>query len=117
MKAFNESNGYLNWQFFLSQQKYGVFAVNFACCWTSLLAYVSNYVHPLISRMIYVKDVLSLTMNFAVTGSQRPSYPSSRPTRDWDKIEAQVKKEVCLLSLCNVLILCILVNATLASNS
>ncbi|KAL2334811.1 hypothetical protein Fmac_016024 [Flemingia macrophylla] len=29
----------------------------------------------------------------SVTGSQRPSYPSSKPTRDWDKIEAQVKKE------------------------
>ena len=29
----------------------------------------------------------------SVTGSQRPSYPSSKQTRDWDKIEAQVKKE------------------------
>ncbi|CAJ1952958.1 unnamed protein product [Sphenostylis stenocarpa] len=28
-----------------------------------------------------------------VTASQRPSYPSSKQTRDWDKIEAQVKKE------------------------
>ncbi|KAI3704857.1 hypothetical protein L1987_75086 [Smallanthus sonchifolius] len=27
------------------------------------------------------------------TGNQRPTYPSSRPTRDWDKLEAQVKKE------------------------
>ncbi|KAF8044088.1 hypothetical protein BT93_A2154 [Corymbia citriodora subsp. variegata] len=28
------------------------------------------------------------------TGSQRPSYPSSKPKRvDWDKLEAQVKKE------------------------
>ncbi|KAK1421432.1 hypothetical protein QVD17_23765 [Tagetes erecta] len=27
------------------------------------------------------------------TGNQRPSYPSSRPTKDWDKLEAQVKKE------------------------
>ncbi|KAL8210883.1 hypothetical protein R6Q57_005320 [Mikania cordata] len=26
-------------------------------------------------------------------GTQRPTYPSSRPTRDWDKLEAQVKKE------------------------
>ena len=30
------------------------------------------------------------------SGSQRPSYPSSKPKRDWDKIEAEVKKEVCL---------------------
>ncbi|KAJ4705934.1 Protein SGT1 [Melia azedarach] len=30
----------------------------------------------------------------SVTGSQRPTYPSSKPTRvDWDKLEAQVKKE------------------------
>nr|KYP38854.1 Suppressor of G2 allele of SKP1 isogeny [Cajanus cajan] len=29
----------------------------------------------------------------SVTGSQRPSYPSSKPARDWDKIEAEVKKE------------------------
>ncbi|XP_044505071.1 protein SGT1 homolog B-like [Mangifera indica] len=29
----------------------------------------------------------------SVTGSQRPTYPSSRPTKDWDKLEAQVKKE------------------------
>jgi len=34
-------------------------------------------------------------MNFEVTANQRPSYPSSKQTRDWDKIEAQVKKEVC----------------------
>ncbi|KAK9050385.1 hypothetical protein SSX86_008063 [Deinandra increscens subsp. villosa] len=26
-------------------------------------------------------------------GNQRPTYPSSKPTRDWDKLEAQVKKE------------------------
>jgi len=37
-------------------------------------------------------------MNFAVTATQRPIYPSSKPKRvDWDKLEAQVKKEVCLL--------------------
>ncbi|CAK9318228.1 unnamed protein product [Citrullus colocynthis] len=29
----------------------------------------------------------------SASGSQRPSYPSSKPRRDWDKIEAQVKKE------------------------
>jgi hypothetical protein len=36
-------------------------------------------------------------INYAVTGSQRPTYPSSKPKRvDWDKLEAEVKKEVCL---------------------
>ncbi|KAE8664037.1 Protein SGT1-like protein [Hibiscus syriacus] len=29
----------------------------------------------------------------SVTANQRPAYPSSKPKRDWDKIEAQVKKE------------------------
>ncbi|XP_023740395.1 protein SGT1 homolog B [Lactuca sativa] len=27
------------------------------------------------------------------SGNQRPTYPSSKPTKDWDKLEAQVKKE------------------------
>ncbi|KAF5772295.1 putative CS domain, SGS domain, HSP20-like chaperone, tetratricopeptide repeat-containing [Helianthus annuus] len=27
------------------------------------------------------------------TGNRRPVYPSSKPTKDWDKLEAQVKKE------------------------
>ncbi|GJZ12961.1 suppressor of G2 allele of SKP1 [Tanacetum coccineum] len=27
------------------------------------------------------------------SGTQRPSYPSSKPTKDWDKLEALVKKE------------------------
>ncbi|KAK7380390.1 hypothetical protein VNO78_32900 [Psophocarpus tetragonolobus] len=29
----------------------------------------------------------------SVTVTQRPSYPSSKSTKDWDKLEAQVKKE------------------------
>nr|XP_043630318.1 protein SGT1 homolog B-like [Erigeron canadensis] len=29
----------------------------------------------------------------APSGNQRPMYPSSRKTKDWDKLEAQVKKE------------------------
>lgn len=34
-------------------------------------------------------------MKLTGTGSQRPLYPSSKPKRvDWDKLEAQVKKEV-----------------------
>ncbi|KAE8077777.1 hypothetical protein FH972_016307 [Carpinus fangiana] len=33
-------------------------------------------------------------VNASVTGSQRPTYPSSKPKRvDWDKLEAEVKKE------------------------
>jgi len=32
--------------------------------------------------------------------SERPSYPSSKPKKkDWDKLEAQMKKEVWKLSL------------------
>jgi len=32
--------------------------------------------------------------------SERPSYPSSKPrAKDWDKLEAEVKKEVWKLSL------------------
>lgn len=35
-----------------------------------------------------------LVVNAPVIGTQRPSYPSSKPKRvDWDKLEAQVKKE------------------------
>ncbi|XP_004516698.1 protein SGT1 homolog [Cicer arietinum] len=34
------------------------------------------------------------TIASSVTGTQRPTYPSSKPTRvDWDKLEAQVKSE------------------------
>ncbi|XP_061361322.1 protein SGT1 homolog [Gastrolobium bilobum] len=29
----------------------------------------------------------------SVAGGERPNYPSSKQTRDWDKLEAQVKKE------------------------
>lgn len=37
---------------------------------------------------------LTGTVSGTVSGSQRPSYPSSKPKRvDWDKLEAQVKKE------------------------
>ncbi|KAG2700560.1 hypothetical protein I3843_06G003900 [Carya illinoinensis] len=32
-------------------------------------------------------------VNASVIGSQRPAYPSSKPKKDWDKIEADVKKE------------------------
>ncbi|KAI3720729.1 hypothetical protein L2E82_31722 [Cichorium intybus] len=46
--------------------------------WTSL-EYVGN-------------NVVAQRTNVS-TGNQRPSYPSSKPTKDWDKLEAQVKKE------------------------
>ena len=36
-----------------------------------------------------------LILVFVVTANQRPVYPSSKSKRtDWDKLEAQVKKEV-----------------------
>lgn len=41
-------------------------------------------------------DGLDSLGQFAAGGAQRPTYPSSKPTKDWDKLEAQVKKEVCL---------------------
>ncbi|GAV76136.1 TPR_1 domain-containing protein/CS domain-containing protein/SGS domain-containing protein/TPR_11 domain-containing protein [Cephalotus follicularis] len=38
--------------------------------------------------------VVPQKLNVSSVGSQRPSYPSSKSkTRDWDKLEAQVKKE------------------------
>ncbi|KAF7828219.1 protein SGT1-like protein A-like [Senna tora] len=41
----------------------------------------------------YSKDVLPQKINKPSNGSQRPAYPSSKLTRDWDKLEAQVKNE------------------------
>ncbi|CAL0311406.1 unnamed protein product [Lupinus luteus] len=42
----------------------------------------------------YNKDVLPQKINTLTVQSERPTYPSSKPrTRDWDKLEAQVKKE------------------------
>ncbi|PWA80795.1 SGT1-like protein [Artemisia annua] len=38
------------------------------------------------------KSLVAQPINIS-TGNQRPSYPSSKPTKDWDKLEAQVKKE------------------------
>ncbi|BAU02207.1 hypothetical protein LR48_Vigan10g110500 [Vigna angularis] len=47
------------------------------------------------SSLEFTKNVVVPQMVNAssVTASHRPSYPSSKQTRDWDKIEAQVKKE------------------------
>ena len=48
----------------------------------------------------YTSLLLSLIINFvanyySAVGSQRPAYPSSKAKlRDWDKLEAEVKKEV-----------------------
>ncbi|XP_022945793.1 protein SGT1 homolog [Cucurbita moschata] len=36
---------------------------------------------------------ITQSISVPASGSQRPSYPSSKPKRDWDKIEAEVKKE------------------------
>ncbi|KAA3473462.1 protein SGT1-like protein B-like [Gossypium australe] len=53
---------------------------------------VSSVLHPKT-----LQKFISISMDFAVcelSANQRPVYPSSKPKRvDWDKIEAQVKKE------------------------
>jgi hypothetical protein len=42
-----------------------------------------------------------ITMCISAVQSERPAYPSSKSrTKDWDKLEAEVKKEV--LQLCPV---------------
>ncbi|KAE9606550.1 putative SGS domain, HSP20-like chaperone, tetratricopeptide-like helical domain-containing protein [Lupinus albus] len=42
----------------------------------------------------YSKDVLPQKITTPTVQSERPTYPSSKPrTRDWDKLEAEVKKE------------------------
>ncbi|XP_061344059.1 protein SGT1 homolog A-like [Gastrolobium bilobum] len=42
----------------------------------------------------YNKDTLPQKINMPIIQSERPAYPSSKPrTRDWDKLEALVKKE------------------------
>ncbi|KVI04690.1 CS domain-containing protein [Cynara cardunculus var. scolymus] len=47
----------------------------------------------------FSKDTLVVrSSSVSSGGNQRPVYPSSKPTKDWDKLEAQVKKEVCLLT-------------------
>lgn len=41
----------------------------------------------------------SLLLLLHLVGSQRPSYPSSKAKKvDWEKLEAQVKKEARLLA-------------------
>ncbi|KAJ0856230.1 putative CS domain, SGS domain, HSP20-like chaperone, tetratricopeptide repeat-containing [Helianthus annuus] len=41
----------------------------------------------------FVKNSLVVRQSNVYTAIQRPSYPSSKPTKDWDKLEAQVKRE------------------------
>ncbi|ESW30529.1 hypothetical protein PHAVU_002G160300 [Phaseolus vulgaris] len=42
----------------------------------------------------YSKDALPPKINMPIVQSERPSYPSSKPrAKDWDKLEAEVKKE------------------------
>ncbi|XP_076933408.1 protein SGT1 homolog, partial [Bidens hawaiensis] len=38
-------------------------------------------------------NVLVARSSTVSSGNKRPTYPSSKPTKDWDKLEAQVKKE------------------------
>ncbi|XP_076930056.1 protein SGT1 homolog [Bidens hawaiensis] len=41
----------------------------------------------------FTNNNLVVRQSNVATAAQRPTYPSSRPTKDWDKLEAQVKKE------------------------
>jgi suppressor of G2 allele of SKP1 len=42
----------------------------------------------------YSKDVVPQKINVPTIQSERPAYPSSKSrTKDWDKLEAEVKKE------------------------
>lgn len=41
----------------------------------------------------YNKDALPQTKSISSAGSHKPAYPSSKPKKDWDKLEAEVKKE------------------------
>ncbi|KAI3712539.1 hypothetical protein L1987_71097 [Smallanthus sonchifolius] len=41
----------------------------------------------------FSKNSLVVRSSTVSSGNQRPMYPSSKPTKDWDKLEAQVKKE------------------------
>ncbi|KAJ0043437.1 hypothetical protein Pint_17559 [Pistacia integerrima] len=54
---------------------------------------VSDWLADFNILLISLSTSIILATDFAVTGSQRPTYPSSKPTKDWDKLEAQVKKE------------------------
>lgn len=46
--------------------------------------------HHLLSHWLLLRHLV---------GAQRPSYPSSKPRKvDWEKLEAEVKKEVRLLA-------------------
>lgn len=48
----------------------------------------------------------SESLSLHSTGNQKPAYPSSKPkTVDWDKLEAQVKKEVYASNLGNCLLM------------
>lgn len=45
--------------------------------------------------MIFLIVCSIILFKFTAVGSQRPDYPSSKPKKvDWDKLEAQIRKEV-----------------------
>lgn len=55
------------------------------------LFFTSSNIDDFVSFLIYLLVIYEFTV-----GSQRPTYPSSKSkATDWDKLEAQVKKEVC----------------------
>ncbi|CAK9175821.1 unnamed protein product [Ilex paraguariensis] len=41
----------------------------------------------------FSKDVTVLRQINVSSGNQKPAYPSSKPTKNWDKLEAEMKKE------------------------
>ncbi|KAI7731963.1 hypothetical protein M8C21_008975, partial [Ambrosia artemisiifolia] len=41
----------------------------------------------------FVNSSLVVRQSNVSTATQRPAYPSSKPTKDWDQLEAQVKRE------------------------
>lgn len=43
--------------------------------------------------------VLLIALLLSAESAQRPSYPSSKSKKDWDKLEAEVKKEVSTMHM------------------
>lgn len=54
---------------------------------------VGNYLKIFNDASSGVKKFSFIVFLLAVSG-QRPNYPSSKPTKNWDKLEAEVKQEV-----------------------
>ncbi|XP_073109095.1 protein SGT1 homolog [Elaeis guineensis] len=61
--------------------------------WTSLEFSKEKSLPQKINSSPGIDDYKSCPSGFAAVTSQRPSYPSSKSKVDWEKLEAQVKKE------------------------